>query len=124
MLKITGDGRKAALDMRLVTGQPASAPGKLQAAAANIARLYHATRDREYLDPRHRPAVTDTAARCRSCSATSPHPDGRGGTPTISSATSSSTAASPPTGSATSTRPATTSRRPACSRPAAPGRSA
>ena len=51
MLKITGDGRKAALDMQLVTGQPASAPGKLQAAAANIARLYHATRAREYRDP-------------------------------------------------------------------------
>ena len=51
MLKITGDGRKAALDMRLVTGQPASTPGKLQAVAANIARLYHATREREYLDP-------------------------------------------------------------------------
>ena len=51
MLKITGDGRKAALDMHLVTGQPASAPGKLQAAAENIARLYHATREREYLDP-------------------------------------------------------------------------
>ena len=51
MLKITGDGRKAALDMQLVTGQPASAPGKLQAAAANIARLYHATHGREYLDP-------------------------------------------------------------------------
>jgi N12 class adenine-specific DNA methylase len=50
MLKITGDGRKAALDMRLVTGQPASTPGKLQAAAGNIARLYHATREREYLD--------------------------------------------------------------------------
>ena len=51
MLKITGDGRKAALDMRLVTGQPASTPGKLQAVAANIARLYHTTREREYLDP-------------------------------------------------------------------------
>ena len=50
MLKITGDGRKAALDTRLVTGRPASTPGKLQAAAENIARLYHATRDREYLD--------------------------------------------------------------------------
>jgi hypothetical protein len=51
MLKITGDGRKAALDMQLVTGRPASAPGKLQAAADNVARLYHVTRDREYLDP-------------------------------------------------------------------------
>jgi hypothetical protein len=50
MLKITGDGRKAALDMRLVTGQPASTPGKLEAAAENIARLYDATREREYLD--------------------------------------------------------------------------
>ena len=120
MLKITGDGRKAALDMQLVTGQPASAPGKLQAAAANIARLYHATRAREYLDPvTGRPSSTPGALQIVFCDLSTP--GGRGGTPTTSSATSSPTAASPPTGSATSTRRATTSRRPACSRPAAPG---
>ena len=37
--------------------------------------------------PRHRRALTDRRARCRSCSATSPHPAGAAGTPTTSSAT-------------------------------------
>jgi hypothetical protein len=50
MLKITGDGRGAALDMHLVSGQPASTPGKLQVAADNVARLYHATKDRQYAE--------------------------------------------------------------------------
>ena len=77
MLKITGDGRKAALDMRLVTGQPASAPGKLQAAAANIARLYHATRAREYLDPvTGRPSSTPGALQIVFCDLSTPGGEG------------------------------------------------
>jgi hypothetical protein len=77
MLKITGDGRKAALDMQLVTGQPASAPGKLQAAAENIARLYHATRAREYLDPvTGRPSSTPGALQIVFCDLSTPGGEG------------------------------------------------
>ena len=73
MLKITGDGRKAALDMQLVTGQPASTPGRLQAAADNIARLYHATRGREYLDPvTGRPSSTPGALQIVFCDLSTP----------------------------------------------------
>ena len=73
MLKITGDGRKAALDMQLVTGRPASTPGKLQAAAENIARLYHATRAREYLDPvTGRPSPTPGALQIVFCDLSTP----------------------------------------------------
>jgi hypothetical protein len=73
MLKITGDGRKAALDMQLVSGQPASTPGKLQAAAENIARLYHATREREYLDPvTGRPSSTPGALQIVFCDLSTP----------------------------------------------------
>ena len=77
MLKITGDGRKAALDMRLVTGQPASTPGKLQAAAENIARLYHATRDREYLDAlTGQPSSTPGALQIVFCDLSTPGREG------------------------------------------------
>ena len=122
MLKITGDGRKAALDMQLVTGQPASAPGKLQAAAANIARLYHATRAREYLDPVTGQAVTD--ARRVADRVLRPLHTGRRGLERLRPAPRRARRPRRPrrAGSATSTRPATMSRRPACSRLAAPGR--
>ncbi len=50
MLKITGDGRKAALDMRLVSGEPA-APCKLEVAAGRIAAIWREHRDRPYNDP-------------------------------------------------------------------------
>jgi N12 class adenine-specific DNA methylase len=46
MLKITGEGRKAALDMRLI--DPAAAPEaetKIDLAVTRIARIWHATRD-------------------------------------------------------------------------------
>jgi N12 class adenine-specific DNA methylase len=50
MLKITGDGRRAALDLRLV-GVPAAVPGpKVVAAAERIAAIHHASRSYRYLD--------------------------------------------------------------------------
>ncbi|MGA2924856.1 MAG: helicase C-terminal domain-containing protein [Solirubrobacteraceae bacterium] len=50
MLKISTDGRKAALDMRLVAGQPPDGSSKLQIAADTIAGLHHRYRDAEYVD--------------------------------------------------------------------------
>ena len=59
MLKISTDGRKAALDIRLV--QP-GAPGrsKVTVAADRIAGIYHHTKDNSYRDP-----VTDTPPGAR-----------------------------------------------------------
>jgi N12 class adenine-specific DNA methylase len=51
MLKITGDGRKAALDMRLATGQPATGACKLDVAAGRIAGIWREHRDQPYNDP-------------------------------------------------------------------------
>ena len=48
MLKITSDGRKAALDLRLVGLDPDPAGGKLGAAADRIAATYHRTVDLDY----------------------------------------------------------------------------
>jgi hypothetical protein len=51
MLKICTDGRKAALDMRLATGQPTTGRSKLDVAAGEIARIWREHRDHEYIDP-------------------------------------------------------------------------
>ncbi len=52
MLKISTDGRKAALDMRLVTGEwPASAATKLDIVADNVARIWSEHHDTGYLTP-------------------------------------------------------------------------
>ena len=50
MLKISGDGRRAALDMRLL-GLPQTTPGKIAAAADRIAAIWKAHQDDEYFDP-------------------------------------------------------------------------
>lgn len=50
MLKVSGDGRKAALDMRLA-GVPMTAPGKINAAAARIAAIWSDHRDDTYPAP-------------------------------------------------------------------------
>jgi len=51
MLNVTGDGRRAALDLRLVgLGPPADGRGKLDVAAQRIAAIHHATRDLRYAD--------------------------------------------------------------------------
>ncbi|MDR9367668.1 hypothetical protein Q5424_01165 [Conexibacter sp. JD483] len=50
MLKVSTDGRKAALDMRLVTGQPATGECKLDRVADNVAAIFHEHRDVTYRD--------------------------------------------------------------------------
>ena len=47
MLKVSGDGRRAALDLRLI-GQPMTIPGKIEAAASRIAAIWAAHRDDTY----------------------------------------------------------------------------
>ncbi len=51
MLKISTDGRKAALDMRLVSGATSSTTSKLDVAADTIATVWREHRERSYLDP-------------------------------------------------------------------------
>jgi hypothetical protein len=50
MLKVSGDGRRAALDLRLV-GLPQDTPGKTQAAAERITQIWRQHRDDEYRAP-------------------------------------------------------------------------
>lgn len=51
MLTITTDGRKAALDIRLVLNDIPSGPSKVDVAADAIHRVWEQTKDNEYLDP-------------------------------------------------------------------------
>ncbi len=61
MLKITGDGRRAALDLRLVGERPDADGGKLAVAAERIATIYRVSRELRYVDetgePHHRPGA-------------------------------------------------------------------
>lgn len=50
MLSVTSDGRKAALDMRLIVSDDPSGPTKVDVAADMIFRTWENTRDTEYLD--------------------------------------------------------------------------
>ncbi|WP_249011201.1 helicase-related protein [Conexibacter sp. DBS9H8] len=51
MLKISSDGRKAALDMRLITGEQTQGECKLERAARAIGTVWRATRELTYADP-------------------------------------------------------------------------
>lgn len=51
MLKISTDGRKAALDVRLVLPNDPSGPSKVDVAADAIHRVWEQTKDNQYLDP-------------------------------------------------------------------------
>jgi hypothetical protein len=50
MLKISGDGRRAALDLRLL-GLTQTTPGKVAAAADRVAAIWSSHQDDEYFDP-------------------------------------------------------------------------
>ena len=56
MLKVTGEGRSAALDLRLVGERSDPAGGKIGAAAERIAAIYAATRDNTYVDAEGTPS--------------------------------------------------------------------
>ena len=74
MLKISGDGRRAALDLRLA-GLPQEAPGKIEAAAGRIAVIWEAHRDQEYTAPDGRPYPVRGALQLVFCDLGTPGPD-------------------------------------------------
>lgn len=75
MLKITGDGRRAALDLRLV-GQPPADRGKLDVAAEHIAVIHARTRDLTYLDDTGEPHPRAGSLQLVFCDVSTPSGDG------------------------------------------------
>lgn len=76
MLKISGDGRRAALDMRLVGRLPERSGGKLATAADHIAAIHHATREHTYLDPTGAAHPRPGALQLVFCDVSTPASDG------------------------------------------------
>ena len=71
MLKVTGDGRRAALDLRLVDlDQPDN--GKVRSAAGRIAGIYHATFDRAYEDDNGQLSMRPGALQLVFCDVSTP----------------------------------------------------
>ena len=76
MLKITGDGRRAALDLRLVGEGPDVDGGKLAAAAGRIASIWRDHRDAEYLDAVGQRHLRPGALQLVFCDTSTPSGDG------------------------------------------------
>jgi N12 class adenine-specific DNA methylase/SAM-dependent methyltransferase len=74
MLKISGDGRRAALDLRLL-GLPQTTPGKVEAAAGRIAAIWAAHRDDQYLAPDGNPYPVRGALQLVFCDLGTPGPE-------------------------------------------------
>ena len=72
MLLISTDGRKAALDMRLVGEHPAPGSSKLDIAADTIAGVWREHRDRTYRDPSGDPSPTPGALQIVFCDLSTP----------------------------------------------------
>ena len=119
MLKVSGDGRRAALDLRLV-GLPQRTPGKVAAAADRIAAIWRTHRDDEYLAPDGTSYPVRGSLQLVFCDLGTPGPSG---TSTTNSATSSPRVACRASRSGSSTKPRTTPNWPGCSPPAAPATS-
>ena len=75
MLKVTGDGRRAALDLRLV-GEPANERGKLRVAGQRIAAIHHATREHRYADDHGQLTIRPGALQLVFCDVSTPAGDG------------------------------------------------
>ncbi len=75
MLKVTGDGRKAALDLRLVGRPPDPTGGKIAAAADRIAAIHHANAERTYLDAAGNPSPRPGAMQFVFCDLGTPTSD-------------------------------------------------
>jgi N12 class adenine-specific DNA methylase/SAM-dependent methyltransferase len=76
MLKISGDGRRAALDLRLVGVAPDPAGGKIAVAADRIAELYVQGREEVYLDGAGRPSPILGSLQVVFCDLGTPKDDG------------------------------------------------
>ncbi|MDQ3641504.1 MAG: helicase, partial [Actinomycetota bacterium] len=72
MLKITGDGRRAALDLRLVGEQPDPDGGKLAAAADRITAIYQSSAGHRYLDEAGDPHPRPGGVQLVFCDASTP----------------------------------------------------
>ncbi|MCB9423463.1 MAG: DEAD/DEAH box helicase family protein [Actinobacteria bacterium] len=76
MLKVTGDGRRAALDLRLVGEAPPTEGGKLTVAAQRIAAIHHATRDHRYTDDNNQLTLRPGALQLVFCDVSTPAAEG------------------------------------------------
>ena len=76
MLKITGDGRRAALDLRLVGEHPDPDGGKLAAAADRIAAIHRSSAGRLYLDEAGEPHPRPGGLQLVFCDASTPSGSG------------------------------------------------
>jgi N12 class adenine-specific DNA methylase/SAM-dependent methyltransferase len=74
MLKISGDGRRATLDLRLL-GLSQDNPGKIAAAADRIAAIWAASEDDEYFDPDGIPYPGRGSLQLVFCDLGTPGPD-------------------------------------------------
>jgi N12 class adenine-specific DNA methylase len=72
MLKVTGDGRRAALDLRLVGIPQPEGTGKLHDAARRIARIHHDTRTWTYADATGQLALRPGALQLVFCDVSTP----------------------------------------------------
>jgi N12 class adenine-specific DNA methylase len=76
MLKVTGDGRRAALDLRLVGEHAQTGGGKLTVAAQRIAAVHHATRDLRYTDEHGQLTLRPGALQLVFCDVSTPAAEG------------------------------------------------
>ncbi len=74
MLKISGDGRRAALDLRLV-GLEQDVPGKTAVAAERIAAIWREHREREYRSPHGKPYPVRGSLQLVFCDLGTPGPN-------------------------------------------------
>lgn len=79
MLKVSSEGRRAALDMRLVPGDHGAptTPTKVDAAAARIHQIWDEHKDRTYLAPDGSPHPTPGALQLVFCDLGTPNKEGR-----------------------------------------------
>jgi N12 class adenine-specific DNA methylase len=76
MLKVTGDGRRAALDLRLVHLEAPANGGKLAVAAQRISAIHHATRDLRFGDEHGQLTIRPGALQLVFCDVSTPAGDG------------------------------------------------
>lgn len=77
MLKVCGDGAKAALHLALVGEEPDPGGGKLAAAADEIARIHHNSAANRYVTPSGEQSPRPGALQLVFCDLGTPKPDGR-----------------------------------------------